>query len=409
MANQGFWTVSELNKLIKNNLESNYLLQNFWLKGEIGSFNRQRSGHCYFTLKDDNSQIECVMFKQDADRLPFQPQPGMEVLVLGGINVYLPRGIYQLKARDIQIYGVGSSQLQLEQLKRKLEEEGLFSSARKRPLPKLPRRIALVTSWQGAAVRDMVKILRQRFPKLEIVVVDVQVQGVEAPLSIKQGLELAAAHSSADLIIVGRGGGASEDLAAFNSEIVVRAIAASPLPVIAAVGHESDVTLADLVADVRASTPSNAAELAVPVLQQLLERTYELEMRLETAISQRFTQEKRRLQQLAARPVLQQPRLFFERKWQDLERQAGKLQVAAENLYRQKQHSLERIAAALNALSPLRVLERGYAFCWRGQEVLTSAEQAQIGQDLTLQFRDGELDCRVLAKRGKNDGTGNDL
>jgi len=333
----------------------------------------------------------------------------MEVLALGGINVYLARGSYQLKVRDIQPYGVGSSQLQLEQLKRRLEAEGLFSSARKRPLPKLPRRIALVTSRQGAAVRDMVKILHQRFPKLEIVLVDVQVQGEEAPLSIKQGLEMAAAHSGADLIIVGRGGCASEDLAAFNTEIVVRAIAASPLPVIAAVGHESDVTLADLVADVRASTPSNAAELAVPVLQQLLERTYELEMRLESAVNQRFYQERKRLQQLATRPVLQQPRLFFERKWQELERQAGKLQVAAENLYRQKQHRLERMVAALNALSPLRVLERGYAFCRRGQEVLTSVEQAQIGQQLTLQLRDGELDCQVMTMRRKNDGTRTDL
>ncbi|AVX20152.1 Exodeoxyribonuclease VII large subunit [Carboxydocella sporoproducens DSM 16521] len=405
MTGKTFWTVTELNSLIKQSLETNYLLKRVWIKGEIAEFTRHRlSGHCYFTLKDQESQLKCVMFRQQAANLRFQPRAGMEVLVLGSINVFLPNGIYQLYAEDIQPYGIGSSQLQLEQLKRKLEAEGLFSTARKRPLPPLPRRIALVTSRQGAAVRDMVKILRQRFPIIEIVIVDVQVQGEEAPASIKAGLELAAAHTGADLVIVGRGGGATEDLAAFNSEIVVRAIAACPLPVIAAIGHESDVTLADLVADVRASTPSNAAELAVPVLQELLGRTAEMAQRLRAAISNRFRWERQQLEQLASRPILQQPQLYFERKWQEVERIAGKLQTAAENVYLQKQHRLEKTVAALNALSPLKVLERGYAFCRREQEVVTSVEQVQTGQGLTLHMKDGEVDCQVQAVRRKMNG-----
>ena len=270
MANRFVFTVSELTRHIRDTLESAY--PDVWVEGEVSNLRVPSSGHCYFTLKDDSSQLRVVMFRMQARQLRFVPGDGLKVICRGRLNVYEARGEYQLVAEMMEPKGVGDLQLAFEQLKQKLHGEGLFEAARKRALPFLPERVAVVTSPTGAAVRDIIRVMHRRFPNVGIIVVPVKVQGEEAPAEIAAALELVSRHGLADVIIAGRGGGSLEDLWAFNTEVVARAIAASAVPVVSAVGHEVDLTIADLVADLRAPTPSAAAELVVREKRELAQQ-----------------------------------------------------------------------------------------------------------------------------------------
>ncbi|MEO5617506.1 MAG: exodeoxyribonuclease VII large subunit [Candidatus Eisenbacteria bacterium] len=443
--------VAALTRLIKETLAGSFPA--VWVKGEISGFKRADSGHLYFSLKEGrDALIQCVMWRGSAARLGFQPQDGTEVEAFGAITVYEPRGNYQLMVEDMRPGGLGALLMALEELKRKLAAEGLFDPARKRALPLFPRRIGLVTSPVGAAVRDMIKVLRMRWPAIEIVLAPVRVQGVGAAEEIAAAIERFNRYGNVDLLIVGRGGGSLEDLWAFNEERVVRAIAASALPVIAAVGHEVDTTLADHAADVRAATPSNAAEIAVRDRAEVARHVAHLRSRMDRATGQALSVRRQRLAALTGKYGFRRHRdllgLWQQRLDGVIERLrssvAGELRSARERLvavmdrygfrhWRTSIHerldaveaSRNRLTASivprvlterrrlatgearLRALSPRHVLERGYCLVRAGDgSLLRAAESVGVGDDLTLEFARGEADARVTAVRpGGTHGT----
>ena len=335
-------TVSELTAYVKRLLDRDEVLSQVTVRGELSNFTRHRSGHLYFSLKDDASQLSCVCFRGDAARLGFEPEHGQQVIAHGNVSVYEARGQYQLIVRAMMPDGEGALAAQIARLRAKLEAEGLFEAARKRALPRFPRRIALVTSPTGAAVRDLVSVIARRFPPADLVVVPTVVQGEEAPASIVRSLHLAASVVGADLIIAGRGGGSLEDLWAFYDERVVRAVFAAPVPVISAVGHETDLCLCDEVADLRAPTPSAAGELAVPDVAELRARLDRLGERAAGALAQRLGLGRSRLEAMCARPLLCRPTTMLESPWQRLD-EAGVRAVRAMDL------AAERLASRLSA------------------------------------------------------------
>ena len=389
-------TVSALNEYVRRLVDGDSLLSGLCVRGELSNYKIYPSGHHYFTLKDESAALRCVMFRSSAEKLRFRPENGMRVLASGRVSVYPRDGAYQLYCTSLTPDGVGDLHVAFEQLKAKLEEEGLFDASHKQSLPEYPKRLAVITSGAGAAVRDILRILRARWPMTEVVILPVRVQGAEAPAEIAGALRYANKWKVGDLIITGRGGGSLEDLWAFNDERVARAIYASEIPVISAVGHEPDVTIADYVADLRASTPSNAAELAVPDQAETRQTLEQLGQRLAAAMGKRLTSARERLEAVAARPVLRDRMRFIEDRRLELDALLLRMTNAEQMRIERARRGLTESAAKLDALSPLKVLGRGYAIARRADgEPLRTAQEVSPGDKLSLTLASGALRCAV--------------
>lgn len=388
-------TVSRLTQKIQWTLHDSF--PDFWVAGEITNLTQPQSGHIYLTLGDEQAQIKSVIWRSTAKRIGFDLQDGMEVICRGSIDVYPPRGVYQLIIKKIEPQGVGSQQLALKQLHAKLAAEGLFDAERKRPLPRLPKRIGVVTSPTGAAIRDFLQVVSRRWPNLEILILPSRVQGDGA------GGEIAAAIRSAsllqnplDVLVVTRGGGSAEDLWCFNDEAVVRAIADSPIPVISGVGHEIDVTLCDVVADVRALTPSEAAELVIPVKLQVIAGIEELQSRMNAALSARIDVAEQKLKSLEQRRVLQEPEQLLNvsrRTVDEIELRMG--QVVNRYLER-RESEIAVFAGRLHAISPLSVLARGYSVTENEQgEIVKSVKELAVGEKIKTRLGSGRVESQI--------------
>lgn len=389
-------SVSSVNEYVRRLVDGDALLSGLCVRGELSGYKVYPSGHHYFTLKDESCALRCVMFRSSAEKLRFRPENGMRVLASGRVSVYPRDGAYQLYCSALTPDGAGDLHAAFEQLRSKLEAEGLFDPKYKKPLPAYPKRIAVITSGAGAAVRDVLRILRARWPMTAVVVLPVRVQGAEAPAEIAGAIRYANKWQVADLIITGRGGGSQEDLQAFSDERVARAIFASAIPVISAVGHEPDVTISDYVADRRASTPSNAAEIAVPDQAEMRETLQHLSRRFAAAMARRLTGAREKLDALASRPVLRDRMRFLEDRRLQLDAAAERLGAAAARRIERAQHQLAQEAARLDALSPLKVLGRGYAIALRADgEPLRAADETAPGESLSLTLARGALRCTV--------------
>ena len=390
-------SVGMLNEYVKGMLENNEVLADVWVRGEISNFtNHYKTGHYYFSLKDERAAISAVMFRSYASRLPFVPQNGMKVILHGRVSLYVPGGQYQINADAMQPDGIGGLYLAYEQLKARLQSEGLFDTARKKPLPPLPTRIGIITSPTGAAIHDMTRILGRRFPLAEIVLYPALVQGAGAPASLIAGMNyFNSGAEQVDLIIIGRGGGSMEDLWAFNDEALARTVAASRLPVISAVGHESDFTICDFVADLRAPTPSAAAELAVPETEALQRHLRELTHRSELALQGRLTRARECVAALSGSRVLTSPERFVD----DCRLRVGDLALrldrAAEHKLTRSRGDFARVAAQLEALNPLAILTRGYAVARKEGTPVRSVRELAPGDPLTLTLADGTVRAKV--------------
>lgn len=394
--NEKTLTVSELNSIIKTLIDGEPLLGKVCVRGELSNYKIYPSGHHYFTLKDAESSLRCVMFKSSASKLRFRPESGMGVTAFGRISVFPRDGAYQLYCSDLIPEGTGDLQIAYEQLKAKLAAEGLFDSSHKKPLPAFPKKIAIITSSAGAAVHDMIRILGRRWPMTKVILLPVRVQGVEAPPEIVGAIRYANRYKVADLIITGRGGGSIEDLWAFNDERVARAIYASELPVISAVGHEPDVTIADYVADIRASTPSNAAELAVPDASEIRELLGNLNIRNTQAVRKNLSRMNTRLEDLKNRRVLQDPMTYVDSKRSELDFVRGRLVAVSEKVNDDKRKKFVALAAALDAMSPLKVISRGYAIVESTDgELIRSIKDVRPDDKMRLLVRDGVIKCAV--------------
>lgn len=392
-------SVTALNQYVKGLLDRDRLLSQVLVRSELSNYKVYPSGHHYFTLKDAESSVRCVMFRREAARLRFRPENGMKVVVSGRVTVFPRDGAYQLYCSQMVPDGVGELAFAFEQLKNRLHREGLFDPARKKPLPVFPNTIALVTSPAGAAVRDMIRILGARWPLTKVLVIPVRVQGAEAPQEICQALDLVNAAGLADLIITGRGGGSMEDLWAFNDEEVARAICRSRIPVISAVGHEPDVTIADFAADVRASTPSNGAEVAVPHQQDLRERLAHLSARLEQGMERELRRRREHLDRLKNSPFLQSPLRTIQEKRILLDYQQQRLVRGMAACLTGHRQTMGRLAASLEALSPFKVLGRGYSITQQQDGAVVSAiRQVKVGDTLSVQVSDGTITCTATGK-----------
>lgn len=393
---QQIYAVSEINQFIKTIMDSVPQLGNLCIRGEISNYKLYPSGHHYFSLKDADGTIKCVMFRGQAARLRFRPENGMKVLATGRITVFPRDGAYQLYCDALSPDGVGDLHVAFEQLKKKLWQEGLFSEEHKKPLPEYPENIAIITSSAGAAVHDMIRILRRRYPAAKVKLLPVRVQGVEAPPEIVGAIRYANRYRLADVIIVGRGGGSIEDLWAFNDERVARAIYESEIPVISAVGHEPDVTIADFAADVRAATPSHAAEIVVPDQTELLQRLQSQKIRLIQAQRNRVDVLHRKLNMLAAKRVMTDPMAVIHDKEMVLGHLQKELYHTGMACFGVSHRKLSSLAASLDALSPLKVLGRGYSVLTKedGDTVLSSRE-VSCGEKITATLAQGKLICTV--------------
>ena len=393
-------SVSQLNGRIKGLIDGDPELSDVCVRGELSNYKIYPSGHHYFTLKDAESSIRCVMFKSSAVKLRFRPESGMGVTAFGRVSVYPRDGAYQLYCSALLPEGTGDLQVAFEQLKRKLDEEGLFAREHKKPLPKYPGRIAIITSSAGAAVHDMIRILSQRWPLTKVVLLPVRVQGAEAPPEIVGAIRYANEFKVADLIITGRGGGSIEDLWAFNDERVARAIYASELPVISAVGHEPDVTIADYVADARASTPSNAAEIAVPDIAEFTDALRSYEIRSAQAMAKKLAALRTRLDAVSTKRVMLDPAAALDDRRIALDRYRDRLIGAQEHINAEKKHEYVRLTAALDAMSPLKVLSRGYAIVSGASgDVIKSIDALEKGDAVSLRLADGTAECEVAGVR----------
>ena len=389
-------SVTQLNLYIRDLLDSQPRLSNVCVRGELSNYKIYPSGHHYFTLKDSESSLKCVMFKSSAVKLRFRPESGMGVTVYGRVSVYPRDGAYQLYCTQIMPEGTGDLQVAFEQLKAKLDAEGLFDPGHKKPLPRFPGRIAIITSSAGAAVHDMIRILGKRWPMAKLLLLPVRVQGQEAPAELAGAIRYANEFDVADLIITGRGGGSIEDLWAFNDERVARAIYASRLPVISAVGHEPDVTISDYVADRRASTPSNAAEIAVPDCREISELLAAYELRASQGVRKKVDALRERLDFYASRRVMTAPTAALDMRRLELDRLRERLIAAQEQKNSQSRQRFVRLTASLEAMSPLRVLTRGYAIASDSDGAcVRSVSQLQKGDRIRLRLSDGGADCLV--------------
>ena len=390
-------SITQINEYIQGKMNADPMLTQVAVRGEISNYKCYPSGHHYFTLKDEASALKCVMFKGNAIALRFRPANGMKVIALGRISVYPRDGAYQLYCSAMSVDGVGDLYAAFEQLKAKLASKGLFDPEKKKKLPKYPGTIGVVTSSAGAAVHDILRILRKRYPLAQVKLLPVRVQGAEAPDEIAAAIRYANAHRLADLLIVGRGGGSLEDLWAFNDERVAYAIYESEIPIISAVGHEPDVTIADYVADLRAATPSNGAELAVPDQEALLQNLDALNGAMAAALSRQLKLAAQRLDALAASPALRGPTAYLERKEKDLRLLKNRMISAQERMISASNARFVSCVAKLDAMSPLKVLSRGYAMAQTGNgELLRSIHQVNPGDSILVNISDGTITASVL-------------
>lgn len=393
------FTVGQINRYIRNLLENDFILSSLLVKGEISNFKAHSSGHLYFTLKDASGALSCVMFRQDAAGLPFEPENGMQVVVYGHISLYEKTGQYQLYAEFLEPLGIGALQVAFEQLKEKLAAEGLFDGDFKREIPKNPSCIAVITSPTGAAVRDILQIVKRRDPNVKVAIFPTLVQGEQAAADIVRSLKLVNEWGKADVIILGRGGGSMEDLWCFNDENVARAVFASEIPVISAVGHETDFTITDFVADMRAPTPSAAAELATTPLTERREAFHRLELRLERDVSALLTSCRRRLDLLKSRPVMERPLERIYRTMMDVEETQQRLDKEMTNRLMQRAERWQYLTNRLEAASPLAVMSRGYVMAVASSgKLLTSVKQAEVGDRVTLHLQDGKIETNIQEK-----------
>lgn len=441
MSNQQYLSVSALTKYIKRKFDADPHLQNVYIKGEISNFKQHTSGHMYFTLKDEKARLLSVMFAANNKGMKFLPENGMKVLVKGDISLYEAGGQYQLYVKSMAPDGVGDLYLAYEQLKKKLEAAGLFLAEHKKPIPQYPKSVGVITSPTGAALRDILITIKRRYPIAKIIVYPALVQGNNAAKSIAKAISMANARAESDVLIVGRGGGSIEELWAFNEEIVAESIYDSDIPVISAVGHETDFTIADFVADMRAPTPTGAAELAVPHLNEILERLMNRKNRLTRSIQEAVNFERTRLTRMERSYAFRYPHKMYEQKLEQLDktmdrlgrtstryfikkrdelnqlneilkkqhpeqavknakdelRQHAKLlRRAMEAIYRQKSQQFVHITATLSALSPLKIMERGYGLVFAEDETLVkSTQQVSKGDKIAVSIKDGTLECEI--------------
>lgn len=389
-------TVTELNEYIKSLLDGDAILKKIAVKGEISNFRPNSSGHLYFTLKDEGGAVRCVMFRALAQKLKFTPENGMKVIAVGGVSSFVRDGQYQLYLSALTPDGIGDLYAAFEQLKRRLGAEGLFDPARKKAIPRYPRLIAIVTSPTGAAIQDMLRILKKRYPIARVLVVPVKVQGAGAAEEIAGAITYLNTKRYIDVIITGRGGGSIEDLWCFNEEVVARAIAASRIPVVSAVGHEPDVTISDFAADLRAATPSNAAELVTPDAAELTLRLEERRTALARTMLARFDSARKRLNDIAGKRVFASPLGYFDEKRMMLDYLSERFRTIAEKQLTVQSHRLANAAARLDAMSPLKVLGRGYAIALDdSQTAVRSAETLHPGDRLCVRFAAGSAQCEV--------------
>ncbi len=392
-------SVTELTRGLSDLVEDHY--DDVWVEGELSNFTRAASGHCYFTLKDEDAQIRCVMWKHLTKYVFFEPEEGMQVRVNGHASVYERRGDLQIMAQAMREAGKGAQQEAYEQLKQKLQEEGLFDADRKQSLPLFPETIGVVTSGQGAALQDILSVLKRRFPPAQVVLCPVPVQGLDAPQAIADAIEAfndvpPGTEQRPDLLIVGRGGGSTEDLWAFNEEVVARAVAASPLPIVSAVGHESDVSIADFVADERAATPSMAAEIAVPDRRDVATRIRDLHDRLQDHLTGRIREARQRIDALVSSRAFHRPVRRLEQYQQQLDALVDRLERSGTRLLEHARARLDRLRGRLEALDPEQPLRRGYAYPTREDAPIRSVEALATGDLVKLQFHDGTRRTEVL-------------
>ncbi len=390
------FSVSELNGLVNDLLGAIPELNNVYVRGEVSNHKAYSSGHHYFTLKDETGSIRCVMFKWKAQALRFRLEDGMKVIAMGRVGIYARDGAYQLTCETVSADGIGDLHVAYEQLKDRLFREGLFDQSHKRPLPRFPRSVAIITSPTGAVIHDMIRNMRRRYPLTKIMLLPVRVQGEEAPAEIAGAIRYANRHHLADVIITGRGGGSFEDLFCFSDERVARAIYASEIPVISAVGHEPDFTIADFVADVRAATPTQAAELVVPDRNDLLMHLENQRMRMLQGERKRLELLRRRLAELAGKRVLTDPLAAIQDKRILLDHIQRDLVYAAQHRLAHPRQQVAALAAALDAMSPLKVLHRGFSLATdQTGAPLRRAEDAPVGSLVDVRLERGRLECRV--------------
>ncbi|MBD1378792.1 exodeoxyribonuclease VII large subunit [Metabacillus arenae] len=443
MSEQKYVTVSALTKYIRRKFDVDPHLRDIWVKGELSNFKIHSRGHMYFTLKDENARIQGVMFNGQAQNLKFRPENGMKVILRAEITVYEPNGNYQLYVKEMQPDGLGSLYLAYEELKKKLSAEGLFDEKYKKPIPAFPKQVGVITSPTGAAVRDILITIKRRYPMTKVIILPALVQGVNAGKSVSQAISKANAIEDLDVLIVGRGGGSIEELWAFNEEIVAREIFSSRIPIISAIGHETDYTIADFVADLRAPTPTGAAELAVPHFADLAERLSARKTRLVRAIQEKVSIEKERLTNKRNSYAFRYPKQLHAQKEQQLDLlterllREGKRTVTYKNdrfiqlksrlnqvhprqqvkrafddhhqimkkmaremniLFAHKNSQFQTIVAKLNALSPLTIMERGYSLVYKEDHLVKSVNQLTNGDEVFVRINDGSLHCKVLGK-----------
>lgn len=391
------YSVSELNREIKSVIERQPEFRNVFVKGELSNFKHHSSGHMYFTLKDDRGRLKCVMFRGRNSKLRFRPEDGLTVVTSGSLSVYEVAGEYQLYVDEMFPAGQGALFLAFQQLKEKLEAEGLFASARKRPLPSLPQTVGIVTSPTGAAIRDIVSVIRRRNPRVDILLAPAIVQGDDGPPSVVRAISMLNARDDVDVLIVGRGGGSLEELWTFNDERVARAIAGSKIPVISAVGHETDVTIADFVADVRAPTPSAAAELAVPEYRALQNEIRNLSTRLLRHQIRRLESLRQNLAYVSNSPALTRPEDRLHQRMQHVDELSHRMRVAFRHTLVEQRRRLEAMVGKLDGLSPLGTLSRGYAICHLedSEKPLREAAAVSQGDRVRVRLHQGELLCRA--------------
>ena len=399
--NTNVYTVTQVNHAIKLLLEEQEAFSNLYIQGELSNYKKYPSGHHYFTLKDADGVLSAVMFRSDAARLRFQPENGMKVIARGRIGVYPQRGQYQMYVADMMPDGIGALTIAFEQLKQKLYQEGLFDEAHKQPIPRLPERIAVVTSPTGAAVRDILRILKRRYPIAQVVIYPVLVQGKEAAGQIASAIEAVNRRDNIDVMIVGRGGGSLEDLWAFNEEIVARAIYASKIPVISAVGHEPDITISDFVADARASTPSNAAEIVAADSLTIRNFLYSADNALRGDIQETLHACRLRLEALDKRRKLRTPKGYIQDKRYQLEHVSGQMTAAMQRILAADRQRFVEQAAYLDAYSPLKVLSRGYSVVTKDNAVVSSSAKLRKEDEILVRFAKGGAVCTVKQVKRK--------
>ena len=400
-------SITQLNEYIRGKLDTDSLLNGVAVRGEISNYKLYPSGHHYFTLKDESSALKCVMFKGNAARLRFRPANGMQIIAMGKVSVFPRDGAYQLYCTAMAMDGIGDLYAAFEQLKAKLAAQGLFDPAHKKPLPKYPGTIGIITSSAGAAVHDMLRILRKRYPLTRVLLLPVRVQGAEAPGEIAAAIGYANYYQLADLLIVGRGGGSIEDLWAFNDERVAHAIYESRIPVISAVGHEPDVTISDFVADLRAATPSNAAELAVPDQDALRQTLDAMAFSMASSVDRQIKNARQHLDVLSGSSALRSPTGYLDQKRKALQLLESRLISAQNQQIARNKQKFVALTAALDAMSPLKVLTRGYAVAEKEDgQILRSVNQAVPGERITVSLSDGSITAKVLEVKENGNESG---